>query len=1223
MSRQATDNLYIELGYFTPEEYYVYSAEARLDAGFYIDPDWIEYNYYEDFGGFAQLSCELTEVEGALQEAEAALSSSATVDAVVGVIKEYAAALNAEFACSGTISHIEGADLFAFAEAALAAAISASRDYEAALSDIFDIATDYVRVRSSDATASNMFVSSAEGARSRDFDSQIEAAVTLEVSANANTKEASASLSATATVSAQTTYAVKLPYTRFENAFSLGALVTPFNPGRPLTQTANTLGAGDYFTNIKKFGTHSALINTNNSVTYGIPNNTSFNNEYLAIEFWIYGSVSNVPLFEVKDSGGTVRYTAITSAASPSNITFQVGSTTAFGGTLTANAWNHILILSHTGTNNVAVYTNGTRGTRATINTGYSLANGSIRIGQTGYAGSAYVDEFRIVRGKTSFPYGWSTANTTVTVPTDRFYNDDRTSLLVHFDANANDDTSILVPVVANFSTETRLSADADTITGLAASITAQASLTASATVVNDAASALASEFAVNAAGGFTIEVSASIDSALTFVINAGALNPGEMEATAIATVVAIGDRTRFGVSELQTVTTQVTDAERLQGIILNLPVSATLTADAIKNKGTFANLQSTASLSATANFKHLQLINGATITAADLDNTLTWLSSKSMANMWLRLSRNLNTNETITIWQSKARGFVSDPTYTSRLVVTKLPSGAYRFTSRRYTVQSEGTYILSVTDLTTTATNIDFTQWHNVTLPLITDSAGAVGSFDGNNSAFNLTTSTSNVLNGYVENSLNPGIWGDSSKTDLSIYINKLWIKQTQFPNVIRNTDFYNDATGWEIAYGTNGVVTSTQVLPNEPGFDNVNDTITPEVYHNWEQGIYETGNNVAPAWNYTKVGTVLTGYTFDFSASAAATSTVSCDIDVIVNADANITATATQSTSARRLRDPGVALSSEFALDITYNRIRSPGARTLSSIFVQNSIARKTARGISNQTVTATQSASGRRVRYADLALSASANFNLPFGEILKTPSAFLNSEFAQSTLNDRFRDNAVQTDSIATQLSVVVKTGQGLVTIDAVAALTADAFKQTDVVSNQVVEAQFSADPIKTVFGAAGLGAEFTSAIAADKIKRVEAALESNFAVAIPGQKITDITGSFNTSAETVFTPNRIRDNAVGLNTTTSLSVPVSEILIFFEASMTAQASGLFVITYLVSARADLQVSGFQLTAGRVINIDDYYTLIVPQETRQIKVQSEDRGLLVKQETRILTV
>jgi hypothetical protein len=152
--------------------------EATVNATNYYQDNYFEQGYYTDSGSRFTFSIYL----GQTVEAAGSISATATVDAVVGVVKETSANVNAEFSCTGTISHIEGADLFAFAEAALAAAVQASREYSASVDSIFDIATDYVRFRTASAEADSEFTQATEGVRSRDFDTVIEAAVSLDAS---------------------------------------------------------------------------------------------------------------------------------------------------------------------------------------------------------------------------------------------------------------------------------------------------------------------------------------------------------------------------------------------------------------------------------------------------------------------------------------------------------------------------------------------------------------------------------------------------------------------------------------------------------------------------------------------------------------------------------------------------------------------------------------------------------------------------------------------------------------------------------------------------------------------------------------------------------------------------------------------------------------------------------------------------------------------------------
>jgi hypothetical protein len=1218
MSRQSTDNLYIELGYFTPENYYVYGAEARLDAGFYIEPGYIDVDYYADQGALGSLTCELTEVEGQDIFADAQLSATATVNAVVGVIKQQSAALTAEFSITGTISHIEGADLFAFAEAALAAAVQASREYSASVDSIFDIATDYVRVRTASADADAEFTQSAEGARSRDFDSQIEAAVSLDATANANTKEASATLTVNASVTAETTYSVFMTRTRLENAFVLGATVSPFNPGRPLAQTANTLGEFDYSTVIKKFGTHSALIRTDNSVTYTIPNNTSFDNGFLAIEFWIYSNPINVPLFQIKDSSGTSRYIAVTGSATPTSILFGVTSNSyrqAVGGNLVANQWNHVLCLAGTGTNQTVIYINGVRGLTITSHDGIGLNNGSARIGfSDGYNGQGYVDEFRVIKGKNSWPNGWNPNNSTVTVPTEPFINDDRTSLLVHFDATADDDVSVPIPVKALLSVETRLNAVTSQTIGVVASLAASASLNTDAAKLIEASADITASASVTAVAGYALEGAAAIDSALSFEINAGALNPGEMEATAIATLTATGLRVQGLESQISASTEVTASAQRTRTVSATASSAASLSAEGrLSIKGGVAAIASTAAISAT-----VTVILSPVRSLVHFDALVGGVPQDEFANTWVGAVNSVSTGTAF----NNAAGFGDNVFYSNNNAVSSPEIETTLLKSSKVDI---GTKDFSV-DLRLRPGG-EF-----ITIGSTTFSIPVFRQYEGLNQFGN--PDYSHGL--YITRSfgVSPVIYtlfynvpgdGEGLETDITLTSNfnhvavsrqvvngtSVWrlfldgvLRDTVVRNSIQDLSFETNGVGYLLGgYNTvagrswfGGTIDEFRlIIDNNPYTEN----FAPSTVNYNDFIVLYDNTNISSQFNLT------------------------VDYLRVKFGDTNLTATATQSVINGRIRNTGAAQYSVTAAQSTIGRKITTTASNQTVTATMNVTAVKTARVISNQTVTATQTASGQRIRFAELALSASANLALPFGEVLKTPSVFLNSEFSQSTQNDRFRDNVIETESIATQLSAVAKIGDFLINADVVANLSAEAFKQTDVVSNQTVVTTFSADPIKTVFGEAGLSAEFTTVIAADKIKRVEAVFSSDFSVSIPGQKVTDTSASVSAEFETVSTPNRIRDNAVGLNTITTLDVPVTEIVIFFEADLSAETSGIFVITYLVQASADLQVNGFQLSAGRVIHIDEFNTLIVPGERRRIKVQSERRDLLVKQETRILTV
>jgi hypothetical protein len=138
MTRQSTDQLYIELDYFTPEEYYVYTAEA-----------------------------------------EVAITSQSTISCDAVKIVESAAEFTAEFTQTATISHIEGADLFAFSDAELAAVAARIRFFNLETLAAFDIATDYGLIKQGASTEAADFALAISAELSRGFDIAVSAAFSL------------------------------------------------------------------------------------------------------------------------------------------------------------------------------------------------------------------------------------------------------------------------------------------------------------------------------------------------------------------------------------------------------------------------------------------------------------------------------------------------------------------------------------------------------------------------------------------------------------------------------------------------------------------------------------------------------------------------------------------------------------------------------------------------------------------------------------------------------------------------------------------------------------------------------------------------------------------------------------------------------------------------------------------------------------------------------------
>ena len=158
MTRQVTDQLYIDLGYHTPEEYYVYTAEAQ---------------------------------------SQQAVSSTLSCDA--GKITQAQADMVVTTVITATISHIEGADLFAFSESQLAAQVDRIRDNNIETSTVFAVSTEVSRIRSLVADQFAISDITVINERSRAFIIETQAAFSL-VAETSSIELASADLVSTITL---------------------------------------------------------------------------------------------------------------------------------------------------------------------------------------------------------------------------------------------------------------------------------------------------------------------------------------------------------------------------------------------------------------------------------------------------------------------------------------------------------------------------------------------------------------------------------------------------------------------------------------------------------------------------------------------------------------------------------------------------------------------------------------------------------------------------------------------------------------------------------------------------------------------------------------------------------------------------------------------------------------------------------------------------------------
>jgi len=177
------DEFYFESGY-VEAKYFVYVANATAGFSPYFVEGYLPNDFFEDRGAFASLYCDAEIVIGMLLEAQAYISSLATVSANVNKVTDTAAALNSEFTQTAIGTRGKDIDLFALSDAAIAVAVSRIRDNNISTSAVFDIATDFVVERSADADVDAVFSAIINGLRSRDTNIETQAAFSFDATIN-------------------------------------------------------------------------------------------------------------------------------------------------------------------------------------------------------------------------------------------------------------------------------------------------------------------------------------------------------------------------------------------------------------------------------------------------------------------------------------------------------------------------------------------------------------------------------------------------------------------------------------------------------------------------------------------------------------------------------------------------------------------------------------------------------------------------------------------------------------------------------------------------------------------------------------------------------------------------------------------------------------------------------------------------------------------------------
>lgn len=480
MTRATTDGLFVELGYFDPEDYFVYVAEAESTAS----------------AEFAVV-CDATEIPG-------------------GVVVEFAAALSAATAVTIAVTKIIQAAAEFSAAFTPTLTAEAFKNYTAVLDVAFDL--ESTAVKTVDPGGLLEFFADLNNAADRFRDNS--SAISAEFAVGNNNGiggigtnvilESAASLESVAALSCDGVSvtivdfivdltanvgltADAIEYVRKSNLpASSGARPWATNY---ISQDLSTEDAPVFDSNTKKFGSHSFRFRQNDSVNsadnsyvkyYSSNSVASFPNTVLTgetyqLDFWARGLGQLVRAENTSNARNQFR---ITASSTSLLVQYWNGSNYSSISSTWANdgVWRYITLKAESKV--LKLYVDGTLRATSSVNYDNTDANQLIfgdddQIASSITTGFAFIDEFRVLKGPIATvtdELGYSFSATSITVPTQESRSTASTQILLHFNNTYADDlygdqfgSAALASAFTIATTVSELSEAAATLTGVSA----------------------------------------------------------------------------------------------------------------------------------------------------------------------------------------------------------------------------------------------------------------------------------------------------------------------------------------------------------------------------------------------------------------------------------------------------------------------------------------------------------------------------------------------------------------------------------------------------------------------------------------------------------------------------------------------------------------------------------------------------------------------------------
>jgi len=333
-------------------------------------------------------------------------------------------------------------------------------------------------------------------------------------------------------------------------------------------------------------------------------------------------------------------------------------------------------------------------------------------------------------------------------------------------------------------------------------------------------------------------------------------------------------------------------------------------------------------------------------------------------------------------------------------------------------------------------------------------------------------------------------------------------------------------------------------------------------------------------------------------------------------------------------------VALTSTATQTVNANKLISMAA-SLTSNFTQSSTVRKIARTPTALQVTATATSTGNRIRFGQTALTATATLSVTAKKyngfvVTQTSTATVNAQpydftKAQANLTSsvsvtptvlRIKQISAEFTAFYTELTAAYKNATGTILLESTSALTCTGVITADQPQYMFSQVQMTATGVNTQFGAASISSASTFNLVPTYLRRNESVMTVSANLTVNNSRTRNTSSTL--LAQAFAFPATDNSKITGYSaawTSTSQMVTNNQILRLAQANLlSTTAMPLVFVGILVRFEANLQVNGFVLSAGEILNIDEYYQLKIPSETRTLWIEPESRILSIDSETRV---